>query len=99
MDKNSGIFTVKQGGTYQFTFTGFIASIRGHMVSTDLYLRRSQRDRIIGRASAKTDEDGIFGMWVCEVRGETDVCVQGRTMTSTPPSPSSSRRHSRRGTR
>ena len=30
-------------------------------VSTDIYLRRKKQDKIIGRASAKTDEDGIFG--------------------------------------
>lgn len=31
------------------------------MISTDIYLRRENTDKIIGRASAKTDEDGIFG--------------------------------------
>ena len=32
MDKNSGIFEVKESGVYQITFTGFFVSIRGHMV-------------------------------------------------------------------
>ena len=35
----------------QFTFTGHVASVAGHMVSTDIYLRRGAEDNIIGRGS------------------------------------------------
>merc|ERR1712106_486350 len=61
MDPSSGIFTVQVPGVYQITFTGFFVSMRGHMVSADIYLRTGEKDEIIGRSSAKTDEDGVFG--------------------------------------
>ena len=77
MDSNTGIFLVKEAGVYQITFTGFFVSLRGHMVkfvtslsklkmnplqvSADIYLRTGDKDEIIGRSSAKTDEDGVFG--------------------------------------
>jgi len=61
MDTNTGIFKVKESGVYQITFTGFFVSLRGHMVSADIYLRTGEKDEIIGRSSAKTDEDGVFG--------------------------------------
>ena len=32
MDPKSGIFKVQEAGVYQLTFTGFAASIDGHMV-------------------------------------------------------------------
>ena len=34
MDPKSGIFKVQEAGVYQLTFTGFAASIDGHMVSS-----------------------------------------------------------------
>jgi len=61
MDANTGIFKVQESGVYQITFTGFFVSLRGHMVSADIYLRTGEKDEIIGRSSAKTDEDGVFG--------------------------------------
>ena len=76
MDANTGIFKVQEPGVYQITFTGFFVSLRGHMValnviviilysstqvSADIYLRTGEKDEIIGRSSAKTDEDGVFG--------------------------------------
>ena len=32
MDKDTGIFLVKESGVYQITFTGFFVSLKGHMV-------------------------------------------------------------------
>jgi len=61
MDRKTGIFQVKEAGVYQITFTGFFVSLKGHMVSADIYLRTGTKDEIIGRSSAKTDEDGVFG--------------------------------------
>jgi len=64
MDINSGIFTVSQPGVYQITFTGFFRSKNGHMLSADIYLRSKGNEAspiIIGRASAKVDENGFAG--------------------------------------
>ena len=33
MDAPSGVFTVEEAGVYQFTFSGFVVSIKGHMVT------------------------------------------------------------------
>ena len=62
MDPASGVFKVQEPGVYQFTFTGFFVSLKGHMVSTDIYLRRGKDDKIIGRGSAKSEENGTFGL-------------------------------------
>ena len=32
MSPSSGVFTVQEDGVYQFTFTGFIVALKGHMV-------------------------------------------------------------------
>jgi len=64
MDLNTGIFTVAQPGIYQITFTGFFRSKNGHMLSADIYLRSKGNEAspiIIGRASAKVDENGFAG--------------------------------------
>jgi len=64
MDVNTGIFTVAQPGIYQITFTGFFRSKNGHMLSADIYLRSKGNEAspiIIGRASAKVDENGFAG--------------------------------------
>ena len=74
MDTATGVFTVTDPGVYQITFTGFFRSKNGHMVrpvpstppqlSADLYLRRKGSEvtpEIIGRASAKVDENGFAG--------------------------------------
>ena len=38
MDPDTGTFTVQEPGVYQFTFTGFIVSLKGHMVSESVYM-------------------------------------------------------------
>ena len=80
MSPTSGVFTVQEDGVYQFTFTGFIVALKGHMVgdenswiliknnqnilhqiSADIYLRRGNKSTVLGRGSAKSDENG-FGV-------------------------------------